>query len=133
VCVRDRTRRWRRDNPNYTPPPRNPEKSREWSRRWRRNNPDKVRSATATRRARRVAATVETFSVKEIFERDDWDCHICRQPIDRDLSYPDPGSASLDHVIPLSKGGPHSRHNCRAAHLTCNLRKQARLVGSSNG
>ncbi|MFE6920380.1 HNH endonuclease [Nocardia sp. NPDC057663] len=29
----------------------------------------------------------------------------------------------MDHVIPLSKGGPHTEGNCRTAHWTCNAKK----------
>ena len=36
-------------------------------------------------------------------------------------------SATLDHVIPLAKGGAHARANVRCAHLICNLRKGDRI------
>lgn len=128
TCTRDITRRWRTRNPSYVPPPRDPAKSRFWTSRWRANNPDKVRSYCAARRARRSAATTERFSVREIFIRDNWMCHLCEEPIDQTISYPDPMSASLDHVVPLVRGGAHSRENCRASHLVCNLRKSARTA-----
>lgn len=34
-------------------------------------------------------------------------------------------SASLDHVVPLSKGGDHTRSNSVVAHLICNIRKSS--------
>lgn len=102
--------------------------AREYARRWRRLHPDEVRSHAAARRARRKAATTETFSVAEIFERDSWTCHICKTAIDSTLRFPDPGSASLDHVVPLIKGGAHSRSNCAASHLFCNISKKDRVV-----
>lgn len=73
------------------------------------------------RRARRAGATVEVFSHLEVFERDGWVCGICDQEVDRELAYPDPASVSLDHVVPLSLGGEHSRANTRPAHLRCNV------------
>ncbi len=48
-------------------------------------------------------------------------CHICDAPITS------PGDLHFDHVIPLSKGGPHARENLRPAHARCNLRKGARV------
>jgi hypothetical protein len=36
-------------------------------------------------------------------------------------------ACTMDHVIPLSKGGPHIEENIRPAHAVCNLRKGARL------
>jgi 5-methylcytosine-specific restriction endonuclease McrA len=41
------------------------------------------------------------------------------------MPYKDP--ATLDHVIPLAKGGQHEVSNLAAAHWLCNLRKHARL------
>lgn len=55
-----------------------------------------------------------------IGERDNWICNICGEKIDKNLKYPNPMSASLDHIIPLSKGGQHSYDNVHIAHLYCN-------------
>ncbi len=62
----------------------------------------------------------------EVFERDGWVCGICGQLIDPVLKWPEPRSASLDHVLPLAAGGEHTRANTQAAHLICNIRKGAR-------
>lgn len=72
-------------------------------------------------------ARTERFSSREIFERDGWLCGICRDAIDRALTWPQPESASLDHVIPIARGGGHTRENSQASHLRCNLRKHASL------
>lgn len=81
------------------------------------------------RRARLRGAFVEKFDRVEIFERDGWACQICSRPIDPDLRFPDPAAASLDHVIPLARGGKHSRANAQASHWICNIRKAASLPG----
>lgn len=89
-------------------------------------------SATVARHARRVrveSGTVERFTPEEIYDRDGWVCGLCRKPIDPALTWPDPGSASLDHVLPLAAGGDHTRENTQAAHLVCNVRKGARSGG----
>ena len=67
----------------------------------------------------------EEFPREEIYERDGWVCGLCGDDIDRTLSWPDPKSASIDHVIPWSRGGAHTRANVQAACLDCNLRKGA--------
>jgi 5-methylcytosine-specific restriction endonuclease McrA len=36
-------------------------------------------------------------------------------------------SVSLDHVIPLSRGGNHEPGNVQCSHLACNVRKGARV------
>lgn len=79
------------------------------------------------RRALRVKATIgEPFTNIEIFDRDGWECGVCHEPVGKQVAYPDPMSKSLDHVVPLSRGGSHSRSNVQLAHLVCNMRKGAR-------
>lgn len=80
------------------------------------------------RRARLLAATVETFDRVEIFERDEWICQLCRSQVNRAVSAPHPDSPSLDHITPLARGGEHSRANAQTACLGCNVRKGARLT-----
>lgn len=63
----------------------------------------------------------------EIFDRDGWVCQLCHAPVDQILMHPDPMSKSLDHVVPLSRGGAHSPDNVQLAHLSCNVRKGARV------
>jgi len=70
----------------------------------------------------------ERFTKQSIFERDGWCCGICRKRIPRHARHPHPLSASLDHIIPLSKGGPHTRVNTRASHLRCNVRRNNRFT-----
>lgn len=74
----------------------------------------------AKRRMLKAKATLETFDPREVFERDRWVCQICKRKVDPSIKWPDPMSPSLDHIVPLSAGGPHSRANCRLAHLSCN-------------
>lgn len=127
-CTRAKTAAWRRLNPGYVAPQRDRAQAAAYARTWRRANPEQVREHRVTRRARRRSALVERFSPFEIFERDEWTCWLCQEPIPKDVPYPDPRSASLDHRIPLARHGKHSRANCAASHLRCNLRKHAKLV-----
>jgi 5-methylcytosine-specific restriction endonuclease McrA len=62
-------------------------------------------------------------------KRDGPKCHLCRHKIDLLLSYPDPHYASIDHVIPLARGGTNDLANLRLAHLVCNLSKGADARG----
>jgi 5-methylcytosine-specific restriction endonuclease McrA len=90
-------------------------------------------SSSTARNARRVrleGATVERFDPAEVFERDGWHCGLCGGSVDRELRWPDPASASLDHVVPLVAGGAHSRANTQLAHWLCNVRKGARTEDS---
>ncbi len=107
-----------------------------YGREYRRNNPDKYgwspakQAAAKRRRARRKGATVgRSFLDAEIFERDGWRCQLCRKKVDPSLEWPHPMSKSLDHVVPLSKGGAHRAANVQLAHLTCNIAKRDRPQG----
>jgi hypothetical protein len=70
----------------------------------------------------------ETFKRAEIGDRDRWVCGICQdqeRPVDPRAGAPRALSPSIDHVIPLTAGGAHTRANVRIAHLCCNLEKNA--------
>lgn len=60
----------------------------------------------------------------KIFERDGWICQLCGRPVERGVSvHQSPFAPTIDHIIPLSKGGKDSVANCQTAHYICNLRK----------
>ena len=106
----------------------NREAVRERNRQYDKANPDKVRTHSHTRRARKCGAFVETVVARQVYERDNWVCHICGRviPDAANHQYPRPNSPSLDHVVALANGGEHSYANCKAAHLRCNIKKGAR-------
>lgn len=72
---------------------------------------------------RRGATTICSVSPLEIYERDNWTCGICELPVDPNEAYPEPGSPSLDHIVPISRGGSHEPGNVQCAHLYCNIVK----------
>ncbi|WP_407923149.1 HNH endonuclease [Bifidobacterium aemilianum] len=48
-------------------------------------------------------------------------CPACGQAIDLSIKHPDPRSASIDEIVPISKGGSAFKlDNCRLMHLRCN-------------
>lgn len=75
------------------------------------------------RRARQAAAVYEKVDRVEVFERDGWVCQLCGDPVDREATTRTAMSATLDHIIPVSRGGPHTMGNLQCAHFRCNLRK----------
>jgi 5-methylcytosine-specific restriction endonuclease McrA len=81
------------------------------------------------RRAWKNGLLAERFTNREIYERDKWVCQLCRRNVDSTLAYPHPLSASLDHIMPKSRGGDHIRANVQLAHLACNLEKRDRVLG----
>lgn len=56
-------------------------------------------------------------------------CGICGREIDMTLKSPHPLSATVDHIIPVSKGGhPSELANLQAAHRVCNQQKKDKLL-----
>ncbi len=61
-------------------------------------------------------------------------CAICGLPIDKRLKFPDPMSATADHIIPVAKGGhPSDPSNLQIAHLICNQVKGTKTTIEMNG
>ena len=88
---------------------------------------DQRRARYHKRRALKKKLPADDIRPLEVYERDGWICQICFDPVDQKVKWPDPKSPSLDHVIPLSKGGHHVWENVALAHLDCNVRKGDRV------
>lgn len=89
-----------------------------------RNN---ARNLTHIRRAERYGVKHEVIDIDKLYESNNWECKLCGKPVDKYEPYPNPKSASLDHIIPLSKGGTHTIDNVQLAHLGCNREKYDEL------
>lgn len=76
----------------------------------------------------RGATIAELIDYREIYERDNWTCQICGEPVDPSLTVRHAMSATLDHIIPLSRGGAHLKENLQVAHLRCNASKKDRIL-----
>jgi 5-methylcytosine-specific restriction endonuclease McrA len=56
----------------------------------------------------------------KVYDRCNWICGLCKQPVNPDLSVPDLMAPTLDHIIPLIAGGHHEESNLQLAHFRCN-------------
>lgn len=77
------------------------------------------------RRALKMDLPADNIRPLDVYERDGWVCGLCALPVDQGAAWPAPLSPSLDHILPLSKGGHHVLSNVQLAHLSCNVRKGA--------
>lgn len=92
---------------------------------------DKEKYYAGERRRRAMEADVysEPYSRSDVLEKWGTDCHLCQQPIDLDAPAHSSSAESnewekglhLDHVIPISIGGPDILENVKPAHASCNL------------
>ncbi len=76
-------------------------------------------------RAKRFGVKYTNINKTAIFERDKWICGLCGELVDKIFVFPHPLSPSLDHILPLSRGGDHVEDNCQCSHFCCNLLKRA--------
>ena len=80
------------------------------------------------RAVRKTNQPAELIFRARIFERDEWTCGLCHQSVDPAEPAKSPLSPTLDHILPLSRGGQHVEANVQLAHLICNQRKSARVA-----
>ena len=107
---------------------KNKQRRKDWSKDWREKNPDKVYKMWKKNYHKRRALTA-CAEVSPVDLADLWTgyCALCGEEMGYDLKYPDPLSKSLDHDVPLSLGGSHSKDNLQWTHLSCNISKGARI------
>lgn len=105
------------------------EKIADYQKDYRRKYPEKPRGLCRKYRALKRGNAYEPYTGNYIYERDNWLCGICGRKINKRLKHPNPLSPSIDHIVPVSKGGSDASINVQAAHLRCNMLKSARNGG----
>ena len=83
-----------------------------------------ARAYKARRSEQMRTAYKAPVSFKRIYNRDQGICQICGMPVPYDKSPDKLWAATIDHIVPLSKGGTHEPDNCQLAHRLCNSIKQ---------
>jgi hypothetical protein len=76
-------------------------------------------SNLAFNRAQRCGVVVQQVDYTEVLRRHGMVCHICGEKIVNGLGLK-PRDLSFDHVVPISKNGPHTYDNIKPAHFGCN-------------
>lgn len=56
------------------------------------------------------------YSKRLVYERDNWTCQYCRAKLTHK-------TATIDHILPRSRGGRSNFENCVASCAQCNIRK----------
>lgn len=84
-------------------------------------------------RARKFGCDYDpSITLKKLVKRDGLQCSICGGLCDwNDHSwskYSGPTYPSIDHIIPMSKGGGHTWNNVQVAHILCNSYKCDNMV-----
>lgn len=123
---RAKRRAWRKANPEAYAAgvaawqAANPEAVRAASRKYARLHPERYQ----LRRAVKAAARLGAINLDALWNDA---CALCGTALSRDIQWPHPESASVDHIVPISRGGAHAQDNLQWTHLFCNQSKGARL------
>lgn len=70
---------------------------------------------------RKVYAQGDDISALVVFTMHGWICYVCREPINKFLRVPNYMAATIEHIIPISKGGTHTWDNVAPSHYKCNM------------
>lgn len=116
---KEQTRLWR---------DKNKAKIEATSKEWRKRNPERARiisvKAAMKRMMRKRGLLFEYVNRAEIYKEQAGICALCGLSMTT-------SKYEIDHIIPLSKGGPHIRSNLQATHVTCNRKKYNKLIGEN--
>lgn len=96
----------------------------------RANNLDKVRARERAKNRKRRASHSVSYNELQVIATYGIDCNICGLEIDfmapRKCGIPGwENGLHIDHLLPISKGGPDMLENVRPTHALCNLTKYA--------
>lgn len=80
------------------------------------------------RKMRQRKAYVERVTLPYLLQRDAMTCGICGKKVRINVDYLHPRVATIDHIVPLAKGGEHSKRNTQLAHRECNSLKGVDVV-----
>ncbi len=100
----------------------NPEKMRGYFRAYHERNPFVTRQQAALARAKKYGVAIDpATNLARVYKRDRGVCYLCSEKVTR-------ATLSFDHVLPLSKGGPHAETNLAVAHVNCNRAKRDTIL-----
>lgn len=95
-------------------------------RKWRNRLREKKRSVR-TKRAKANGKYDNSITLEKLYKRDKGICYLCGKHLSLKTYYNAPTAPTIEHVIPIVKGGTHTWDNVRLACRQCNGIKGTKL------
>ena len=89
---------------------------------------DELRKNKRLERARKNGQFDADIDIYKLIERDGGYCYLCGDDVLFTYHYNDPKYPTIEHVMPIARGGTHSWDNVKVACRECNTRKSTTLI-----
>ena len=89
---------------------------------------DELRKSERLKRARSNGRFDADIDIYKLIERDGEYCYLCGDGVHFNNHYNDPKYPTIEHVMPIARGGTHSWDNVKVACRECNTRKSTTLI-----
>ena len=89
---------------------------------------DELRKNKRLERARKNGQFDADIDIYKLIERDGGHCYLCGDDVLFTYHYNDPKYPTIEHVMPIARGGTHSWDNVKVACRECNTRKSTTLI-----
>lgn len=104
------------------------EKRKAEGRAWKKAHPEKGRANCRKRNALKRNNECVDYTEQQVLKTYGTNCNICSLPVDlkaaRKVGLPGwENGLHIDHLLPVSKGGPDTLENVRPTHGLCNITK----------
>lgn len=76
---------------------------------------------------------VDTFEREGVIRSDQWICYLCGRKTSMESGSRDGSYPTVDHVVPIARGGSNDRSNLRCACMRCNSKKSDMTIGEFMG
>ena len=90
---------------------------------------ERKRHGKHKRRARMAGKPADVITLLELIERDAGVCALCGKRVRPDWNHLHNLYPSIEHIIPIARGGSHTWDNVQLAHRVCNSRKGTKHGG----
>ena len=90
----------------------------------------KLQNAHRDKRIPKEQIVDKDITLEALYKRDSGVCYLCGKKCDWDdkqYGHVGPKYPTIEHIIPISRGGLHSWDNVRLAHFGCNCKKADEL------